>query len=76
MFVSNSAHFSLLSDFVAQFSNGGVERDSLEEYELLAGNGDGNYGFISWFKGKVYILLIMEEPKLVLRATNSPILLS
>jgi hypothetical protein len=53
MFLSNSAHLSLGSEFVAQFSNGGVERDSLEEYELLAGEGDGNYGFISWFREKV-----------------------
>ena len=45
------------SEFIAQFSNGGVERDSLEEYELLAGEGDGNYGFISWFREKVSILL-------------------
>ena len=73
MFVAKYSHFSLLCEFVAQFSNGAVERDSLEEYELLAGNTDGNYGFISWFKGKVYILLIMEELKLVLRVTNTPI---
>ena len=61
MFVSNSTHFSLQSEFVAQFSDGGVEPDSLEEYELLVGEGDGNYGFISWFRVKVYFLLCRIE---------------
>ena len=61
MFVSKYAHFSLLSAFVAQFSDGEVECDSVEEYELLTGNTNDNYSLISWFKGKVYILLICNN---------------
>ncbi|XP_048547533.1 uncharacterized protein LOC125526995 [Triticum urartu] len=49
-----------IDEFIAQFSNGGVGRDSLEEYELLAGEGDGNYGFISWFREKGTSILDKE----------------
>jgi hypothetical protein len=47
------------SRYVAKFSNGVViESDSIAEYELLANQGDGNPGFISWFKRTVTIIHI------------------
>uniref|UniRef100_A0A8R7JVV6 DUF4218 domain-containing protein n=1 Tax=Triticum urartu TaxID=4572 RepID=A0A8R7JVV6_TRIUA len=49
-----------IDEFVAQFSDGGVEPDSLEQYELLVGEGDGNYGFISWFRVKGASILDKE----------------
>ena len=42
------------SRYVALFSYGAViQKDSVEEYELLAKQGGGYPGFISWFKQTV-----------------------
>ena len=42
------------SQYVALFSYGAViQKDSVEEYELLAKQGGGYPGFISWFKQTV-----------------------
>ena len=42
------------SRYVAIFSYGAViQKDSVEEYELLAKQGGGYPGFISWFKQTV-----------------------
>ena len=42
------------SRYVAIFSYGAeIQKDSVEEYELLAKQGGGYPGFISWFKQTV-----------------------
>src|ERR1044072_3184882 len=61
---SNNSCFLLIpmnsySRYAAKFSNGVViESDSIAEYELLANQGYGNPGFISWFKRTVTIIHI------------------